>query len=175
MIEEGKMRCPESFPKRLRNRLSNYVSLRTLSGLSWIVDLFEVIICAQSGVEISYLVVDLPHPSNDEYSGLVVNENRSWFSSCHDCCSVFVAGEEKKNCRISWNHREGRSEAAICSGGLNFAVKELKPSVGDTVEFELVFDNANKHSFNIRILEIEIADRVAKLEVGSSSKSKRTA
>ncbi|KAM7259582.1 hypothetical protein ACFE04_015323 [Oxalis oulophora] len=107
MIEEGKMRCPESFPERLRNRLSNYVSIRTPSGLSWIVsvikssdgylylggpgwvdfathhslafghflvfdckqvDLFEVIICAQSGVEISYPAADLPNPSNDEMS-----------------------------------------------------------------------------------------------------------
>ncbi|KAM7260323.1 hypothetical protein ACFE04_016064 [Oxalis oulophora] len=87
MIEEGKMRCPESFPERLRNRLSNYVSLRTPSGgPGWVdfathhslafrhflvfdckhVDLFEVIICDQSGVEISYPAADSPNPSDDE-------------------------------------------------------------------------------------------------------------
>ncbi|KAM7274098.1 hypothetical protein ACFE04_028762 [Oxalis oulophora] len=197
MIEEGKMRCPESFPQSLRNRLSQYVSLRTPSGLSWIVtvvkssdgflylggpgwvdfathhslsfghflvfdcrqvDLFEVIICAQSGVEISYPAADLPPNSssddasdcrNCEFKKIMtssditgkqtigipawfVNENRSWFNSHHGDCSVVAAGEERRNCRISWYHREGRWEAAICSGGWKFAVNKLKPSDGDT-------------------------------------------
>ncbi|KAM7260644.1 hypothetical protein ACFE04_011317 [Oxalis oulophora] len=197
MIEEGKMRCPESFPQWLRDRLSHYVSLRTPSGLSWIVnvmkssdgylylggpgwvdfathhslafghflvfyckqvDLFEVIICAQSGVEISYPAADLPpNSSRDDVSDCricefkkimtssditgkqtigipawFVNQNRSWFNSRHGDCSVFAAGEERKNCRISWYHREGRWEGAICSGGWKFAVKKLKPLDGDT-------------------------------------------
>ncbi|KAM7271046.1 hypothetical protein ACFE04_030260 [Oxalis oulophora] len=230
MIEEGKMRCPESFPERLKIRLSNYVSLRTPSGLSWIVtvikssddylylggpgwldfathhslsfghflvfdckqvDLFEVIICAQSGVEISYPAADLPpNPSGhgvsdhriSEFKKVMtssditgkqtigipawfVNQNRSWFNSRHDDCSVSAAGEEKKNCRISWHHREGRWEGAICSGGWKFAVDKLKPSFGDTVEFNLVF--------YIRILETGLANGMSKLEVGSSSRSKR--
>ncbi|KAM7272617.1 hypothetical protein ACFE04_027280 [Oxalis oulophora] len=165
------------------------------------VDLFEVIICDKSTLEISYPTADLPNPSDDGVSGYIVsqftkimtpsditgkqtigipawfvNENRSWFSSRHDHCSIFAAGKESENCRISWNHREGRWEGAICSGGWKFAVKKLKPSVGDTVEFKLDFDNAKKiHSFNTRILETGIADGVGKLKVGSSSRSKRRA
>ncbi|KAM7271366.1 hypothetical protein ACFE04_030580 [Oxalis oulophora] len=187
MIEEGKMRCPESFPQRLRNRLSNYVSIRTPSVLSWIVSVIK----SSDGVEINYPAADLPpNPSGHGVSGCrvsefkkvmtssditgkqtigipawFVNQNRSWFNSRHDDCSVFAAGEENKKCRISWHHREG---------GWKFAFKKLKPSVGDTVEFNLVFDNASEiHTFYISILETGIANGMGKLEIGSSSRSKR--
>ncbi|KAM7251486.1 hypothetical protein ACFE04_023369 [Oxalis oulophora] len=115
-----------------------------------------------------YVSIETPNGLSWTVNGIplwFLKEHETWFGFWYDICFIGVEGHALEP---SGN---GRFEGAICNGGWKYALGKLKPSVGDTIGFELRYDLVKKNSiFSIRIVrKLNFGNGRGTYEVGSSS------